>query len=170
VTAVALIERLLDAAGRQRWDELPSLLAADYEIVEPDSLPYGGTHRGTDGYVALMERIGALFELGFDLDRVDAVGDDIVLVRMDVTFTARSTRRSVAMPVLELLTLRAGRIARSEVFLKDTAALLATLETSAKAAYQARWSADLWRAVVVPSRRAAASGSPASSLDNEHQH
>jgi hypothetical protein len=73
-----------------------------------------------------------------------------------------------------LLTLRAGRIARSEVFLKDTAALLATLETSAKAAYQARWSADLGRAVVVPSRPAfadsAASGSPASSLDNEHQH
>ena len=35
-----------------------------------------------------MQRIGALFELGFDLDRVDAVGDDTALVRMVVTFTA----------------------------------------------------------------------------------
>jgi hypothetical protein len=33
------------------------------EIVEPDSLPYGGTHRGATVYVALMQRIGELFEL-----------------------------------------------------------------------------------------------------------
>src|SRR3954447_22100773 len=87
------------------------------------------THRGAGGYVALMRRIGALFELGFELDRVDAVGEDAALLRMVVTFTARSTRRSVAMPVLELLTLRADRIAPSKVFLKDTAGLLAALET-----------------------------------------
>jgi hypothetical protein len=49
---------------------------------------------------------------------------------MVVTFTARATGRSVALPVVELLTLRAGRIARSEVFLQDTAALLATLPAS----------------------------------------
>jgi hypothetical protein len=63
----------------------------------------------------------------FDIDRIDAVGEDAAVLRMDVTFTARATRRAVALPVLEFLTLRAGRIARSEVFLQDTAAVLATL-------------------------------------------
>jgi uncharacterized protein len=127
---VALVEQLLERVGRQRWDELPPLLSADYEISEPDSLPYGGTHRGADGYIALMQRIGELFDLRFDLDRLDAVDDETVVLRMHVTFTARATRRSVSLPVVELLTVRAGCIARSEVYLKDTAALLATLPAS----------------------------------------
>lgn len=125
---VALVKQLLERVGQQRWDELPPLLSADYEIVEPESLPYGGTHSGVHSCVALLQRIGGLFELRFDLDRLQAVGEDTVLLRMVVSFTAHATGRSVALPVVELLTLRGGRIARSEVFLKDTAALLATLE------------------------------------------
>ena len=92
---VALVGQLLERVGRQRWEELPPLLSADYEISEPDSLPYGGTHRGADGYVALMQRIGELFDLRFDLDRLDAVDEETVVLRMHVTFTARATRRSI---------------------------------------------------------------------------
>lgn len=125
---ITLVEQLLERVGEQRWEEIPPLLSDDYEIVEPDSLPYGGTHRGAAGYIALIQRIGELFALRFDLDRLESVGDDTVLLRMVVTFTARSTGRSAALPVVELLTVRRGRIARSEIFLKDTAALLATLE------------------------------------------
>ncbi len=88
---VALVEQLLERVGQQRWDELPPLLSADYEILEPDSLPYGGTHRGADGYIALMQRIGELFDLRFDLDRLDAVDDETIVLRMDVSFTARAT-------------------------------------------------------------------------------
>ncbi len=40
----------------------------------------------------------------------------------------RGNEVDAALPVVELLTVRRGRIARSEIFLKDTAALLATLE------------------------------------------
>jgi hypothetical protein len=47
---------------------------------------------------------------------------------MDVTFSARSTGRAVKLPVLEILHVFGGRVRRSEVFLADTAALLATLE------------------------------------------
>jgi ketosteroid isomerase-like protein len=113
--STAVVEQLLDRVGRQRWDELPPLLTDDYEIVEPDSLPYGGTHRGVDGYVALMQRIGSLFALRFDVGRIERVGEDGALLRMDVTFTSHATGRSVALPVVELLTLRGERIARSEM-------------------------------------------------------
>jgi ketosteroid isomerase-like protein len=124
---ITLVRRLLERVGEQRWEDIPPLLSDDYEIVEPDSLPYGGTHRGAAGYVALIQRIGRLFELQFDLDRLESVGDDTVLLRMVVTFTAHATGRSTSLPVVELLTVRSGRIARSEIFLQDTAALLATL-------------------------------------------
>jgi ketosteroid isomerase-like protein len=124
---VGMVERMLDHAAHQRWDELPAVLTDDFEIVEPPSLPYGGSHHGVDGYVVLLRRIGELFELGFEPDGVRAVDDRTVLLRMDVTFRARGTGRAVRMPVVEVLTVRAGRVARSEVFLHDTAALLATL-------------------------------------------
>jgi ketosteroid isomerase-like protein len=125
---LTLVEHLLECAGGRRWDELPSLLTTDYEIVEPDSLPWGGTHRGTDGYVALMQRIGRLFELRFELDQLRELdAETVVLTMMTVTFTARATGRTSRQPTIELLTIREGRIARSEVFLKDTAGLLTTL-------------------------------------------
>ena len=49
------------------------------------------------------------------------------VVRMNVTFIARSTGRSLKLRVVEVLEVVRGRVRRSEVFLADTAALLATL-------------------------------------------
>jgi hypothetical protein len=46
---------------------------------------------------------------------------------MNVTFTSRSTGRSVKLRVVEVLEVARSRVRRSEVFLADTAALLATL-------------------------------------------
>jgi ketosteroid isomerase-like protein len=123
-----VVERMLGHAAAGRWEALADLLAEDFVIVEPDSLPYGGVHRGVDGYVALMQRIGRLFELEFEPRGHYALDDTTVLQRMDVTFSARSTGRAVKLPVLEILHVFGGRVRRSEVFLADTAALLATLE------------------------------------------
>lgn len=127
LASVSLVETMLDHAIHARWGPLHTVLAEDFAIVEPDSLPYGGSHHGVDGYRALMQAIGALFELTFETVGCHAVGDHMVVLRLNVRFASRSTGRQVRLPVVELFTLRAGRIARSEVFLFDTAALLATL-------------------------------------------
>jgi len=122
-----LVEQMLGHAAAGRWEALADVLAEDFAIVEPDSLPYGRVHHGVDGYVALMQRIGGLFELEFEPRGRYALDDTTVLQRMDVTFTAQSTGRSVKLPVLEILHVFGGRVHRSEVFLADTAALLATM-------------------------------------------
>lgn len=127
VSVTGVVERMLDHAARGRWGALPEVLGEDFEIIEPDSLPYGGTHYGVDGYIALMQEIGSLFELAFEPQGVHALDARTAVLRMNVTFTARSTRRSVALRVVELLDVQDGRVRRSEVFLADTAALLATL-------------------------------------------
>lgn len=126
-TATGVVEQMLDHVAHARWDQLPNLFCEDFVIIEPASLPYGGAHYGAAGYVALMQRIGGLFELGFALEGVHAVGEATVLLHMIVSFTARASGRGVRLPVLELITLRDRRIARIEVFLGDTAALLQTL-------------------------------------------
>jgi hypothetical protein len=56
-----------------------------------------------------MQHIGDLFELRFDPDRLDMVSADTVVLRMDVTFTARATGKSVSLPVVEVLAMCAGR-------------------------------------------------------------
>jgi uncharacterized protein len=124
-----VVEQMLDHASNAPWPELDDLLSPDFEIVEPGSLPYGGVHRGVHGYVALMQTIDALFELSFEPQRLIALDDADVLLRMTVTFTARTTGRSARLRVLELLRVDDGRVQRSEVFLDDTAELLATLAT-----------------------------------------
>jgi hypothetical protein len=84
------------------------LLSPRFEIVEPESLPYGGVHHGVAGYVALMRRIDELFELAFEPDRLDALGDSTVALQMHVTFRARATGREVRLPVIQLLQVLRG--------------------------------------------------------------
>jgi len=124
-----VVEQMFDHAANGRWDALRDVLDPSFEIIEADSLPYGGTHHGVEGYVALMQRIGELFDLEFAPDGVHALDDATILLRMRVTFTARATGRSTHLPVLELLTVKDGRVTRSHVFVSDTAALLGTLKS-----------------------------------------
>jgi uncharacterized protein len=125
--ATGVVEQMLDHAANARWEHLPEVLTGDFVIVEPESLPYGGEHHGVDGYVALMRRIDELFVLEFEPEALDLLDASTVLLRMHVTFTGRATRRTRRLPVLELLTIRDRRVSRSEVFVFDTAALLALL-------------------------------------------
>ena len=124
-----VVGQMLDHAANGRWDELRDVLAPSFEITEPDSLPYGGTHHGVDAYVTLMQRIGEIFDLKFAPDGLHTLSDTKVLLRMHVTFTARATGRRTRLPVLELLTVNDARVTRSHVFISDTAALLRTLES-----------------------------------------
>ena len=128
-SATCVVEQMLVHAANARWERLPEVLTDDFVIVEPASLPYGGEHHGIDGYVALMRRIDALFALQFEPQALHALDASTVLLRMQVTFTARATDRERRLSVLEFLSIRGGRVARSEGFIFDTAALLALLSS-----------------------------------------
>ncbi|WP_261564425.1 nuclear transport factor 2 family protein [Frankia gtarii] len=121
-----LIHRLLAAAGSGKWEELPDILHPDFTIIEPRSLPWGGTHVGIDSYVTLMTTIAATFALDFRTEWVVRDGDHLVL-RATVTFTDRATGNGVVMPTVELFTVADGRLRTSEVYFADPMALLAAL-------------------------------------------
>lgn len=74
-----------------------------------------------------MEQITTRFELAFEPPGLYALDETTVVVRMNVTFIARSTGRSLKLRVVEVLEVVRGHVRRSEVFLADTATLLATL-------------------------------------------
>jgi uncharacterized protein len=126
-SATGVVEQMLDHAANARWDRLPEVMTDDFVITEPAWLPYGGEHHGVDGYVALMQRIDSLFAPRFEPEGLHAIEASTVLLRMHVTFTGRATERVRRLKVLEVLGIRGGRVARSEVFVADTAALIALL-------------------------------------------
>jgi hypothetical protein len=123
----SVVEQMLDHATYSRWHALRDVLDPDFEIIEPDSLPYGGKHRGVDAYISLLQQIGSLFDLQLAPDCLYELDDRTVLLRMHVTFTARATGHSIRLHVLELFTVQDARVSRSQVVISDTAALLGTL-------------------------------------------
>jgi ketosteroid isomerase-like protein len=127
----APVLRLLAAVGAGDRDTVAALLTDDYVLLEPPSLPWGGEHRGPDGYLAAIGQITDRFTLDFAVRTLAALPDDgLVVLCSDVTFTRRDDpQRAATVPTSEWFTVRAGRIARSEVHLSDTAALLELVES-----------------------------------------
>jgi len=127
-TATELVERFLEVALGQRFDRLPEVLDEEFVIVEPTSLPYGGEYRGPEGYARFFTELTAVFEItAFDVRELVADGDRVVM-KAEVGFRSRKTGRGLTMPVLELLEVAGGKLARSEVYFQDTAALLELLD------------------------------------------
>ena len=42
--------RVLSALGAGDWDTVAELLHPDFELREPDALPYGGVYKGAEGF------------------------------------------------------------------------------------------------------------------------
>jgi ketosteroid isomerase-like protein len=107
---------------------LLQLLDPDVEMIQPPSLPHGGTHRGHDGVRAMAATMRDHWALKFDIDRIwDLPENDTLFVRVIMEWTAHSTGRSARFPALELVEFREGRVLRAEIFVQDTSQILATL-------------------------------------------
>ncbi len=126
----AVVLRLLAAVGAGDRDEIAQLLTADYVLVEPASLPWGGEHHGPAGYLEAIGAITDIFSLGFAIRLLAtlpaaSVSGPLVVLVSDVTFTRRGDAQcSVTVPVTEWFTLTGERLSRSDVHISDTAALL----------------------------------------------
>jgi ketosteroid isomerase-like protein len=107
-----------------RWLEL---FAEDVIIIEPDSLPHGGRHEGLDNFRALQDQMRAVWDQHIESAEYWQNADDRVTLRIVIRWTARSTGRSVVVPMIDLIRFRGGRIVEVEAFIHDTKALLDTL-------------------------------------------
>ena len=105
-------------------------LAGTLELIHPemvlnegDSLPWGGDHRGRDGFTQLVTSIAGKYDLKVESCDIADAGD-LVVCRMLVNFVNRTTGRTVTMPVAELYEIRDGLIWRVDVYYKDTQAIV----------------------------------------------
>ena len=123
---VTAARTLLDSMMAGDGAGVMSVLHPDLVVRAAPSLWYGGDHHGP---TAFAEAMGVIAE------RVDAKVtdyqvydcDEVTVVNMRATFTAKATGRSMEMPITEIYRVRDGRIVDMDVYYKDTAALLALL-------------------------------------------
>jgi uncharacterized protein len=117
----APVQRMFDCALSGDVEGALACFTPDATIDEGDSLPWGGKFHGSAGFVEFMTAIAAECDLSQWVTITDA--GDFVVVRGVATFRARATGDAVEMPLVEIHTIRDGKIAHADVYYKDTQAV-----------------------------------------------
>jgi ketosteroid isomerase-like protein len=122
---VLVVERFERAFVRGDMDEVLSLLHEHIVVHEAPSLPYGGDHRGHDGFLKLAATFNRVWEMTspLDLTFLDA-GETAVVVFVRYDVVARATGNALTLDHVEIYTVRDGKIADLDVYYRDTAAIV----------------------------------------------
>jgi ketosteroid isomerase-like protein len=126
VNNAATLRTFVELMSAGDADRAFNLLHPDIVIHEAMALPYGGTYHGIAGFGEFHQRLHGVFDLQVNKYEVHDAGDTAIL-RMDTTLTARSSGRSIDMPVVELHSFTNGLISDIEVFYWDTQAVAEVL-------------------------------------------
>lgn len=134
---VKIIESFEHAALYERnFERAMEFAHPDLTVREAPSLPYRGTYVGLEGQRQLLDDVDRLFEFDGGAPEVEFrdAGDDLVIGRVTGRARLRATGEEIDFLVIELFTLRDGKLADIEVFYWDQAALLRAGEAERSAA------------------------------------
>ena len=126
---VDTVRQFMAATGAERQNERRGLLHDDFVVHEAGGLPFSGDYYGSQGFFELLNRMNDMLELEAGPITTDQLGDDAVAARFRLTFISRASGKSVEMGLVEIYTVRDGRIAELDVYYKDPAAVAALLAT-----------------------------------------
>jgi len=123
---VDVIQTAWDAFGRGDIEKATSVADPNAEFHAPETLPWGGTYHGPEGFAELLASIRGNFDK-FDAkpDKVLGADDDHVVVV--AKFTARTKKgQDVEGEAVWIYKMRNGQVMRGEAF-TDSARLLEAL-------------------------------------------
>jgi uncharacterized protein len=90
-------------------EALREYIADDCVVHEAESLPYGGTWHGPQGFADLMRAVGAAFE-DFVFTPIGVVGNATDTVAFRGRVSGRTARGTFDMPIVEYWTCRDGKV------------------------------------------------------------
>jgi uncharacterized protein len=124
---IAVVRGFLAAFTKGDLDGVREALDPNVEVVQPPTLPYGGSYLGKDGFLDLAGRLADAWEFPRPPEpRCFGLDDGRVLVYAQFDVISRATRRAFCAPIVELYTVKDSKLTRVEV-LTDTAAALEAL-------------------------------------------
>lgn len=120
--ATELVSSFLDALASD-LDAACGLLADDVVVDEANSLVFGGERTGIDGFRSMIADLMGAYRVRLG-DHVVRDAGDVVLVTLTARLESRRTGQAGEMTVVDIYTVENGRIARIDVFYKDTHAVV----------------------------------------------
>jgi ketosteroid isomerase-like protein len=114
-------EEFIAALGAGDWPAMEKMLHPDFEVLEAEGLPYGGTYRGFEGWRRLSDKVLSTWS-GFRIKLMEMHGgdDDYAIVRFAMSGRSRKTGTAWDTTVLELWNFRNGLLARIDPYYFDT--------------------------------------------------
>ena len=120
---VQIVQAAYDALARGDVPAILALFDSEIEIVEAESLPYGGRYHGHAGAQQLLGSMFASWEtFQTSVERLVDHGDE-VFAFLQITGKLRGSDRTIEMPAVEVFALRYQKIRSIKPFYWDTAAI-----------------------------------------------
>ncbi len=74
MSLLSFCETFLAALNTGDHEAQGAMMAPDFVVVEAESLPYGGTYRGIEGWKALTKAVIGCWS-GFSIERLEVAGE-----------------------------------------------------------------------------------------------
>jgi ketosteroid isomerase-like protein len=114
--------------GKASYDQVAAHLDPEVTLHQASGLPFTGTWRGHDGMERFLARFSETWESMEFLEQEHWGDEHTVVVRNRVRFRARATGRDVDTLIVQLITVRDGRMLECRPFYWDPAAIAAACE------------------------------------------
>jgi ketosteroid isomerase-like protein len=120
-----------DESSRAGFEQVLELLDPDVVFRPPPAMPYGGDHIGHDGFLKMCEGVAKAWNFdgadGFEFEFLDA-GEDRVVLLASFTPVSRETGRPVPIRMVEVITVRDGKIIELVPYYWDTVPIVAATD------------------------------------------
>ncbi|HTK62964.1 MAG TPA: nuclear transport factor 2 family protein [Pseudonocardia sp.] len=130
VDAAAVVAEFYAASRAGDLDRVRAVLAPEATLIEPDSVPYGGVHRGPEAIIALaVDLFSKYYDFARNEVRYILSEGENAIARVDVSGTTRTSGKPIAFSATECFVVRDGLITEIQPYHFDTAAVNEALST-----------------------------------------
>jgi uncharacterized protein len=105
--------RFVDALFAKDWETMADLVHPEFELREPDALPYGGVYKGLEGFKKCWELIPQSSHVTEHLDTLRCFfteDPDSIVVELQFRGSKKDTGEKFASKVMEQFDFKDGKI------------------------------------------------------------
>jgi len=117
---VATVKKFYEHLAQNEFNLAFELLDPDFQLIQAESLPYGGTYRGKEGVEAFFQKLFAYFER-FGSEDVSYFSEGNTVITTSVAVRRTRTGKDFRMPLVQVYHLKAGKLLETRPFYFDTA-------------------------------------------------
>jgi uncharacterized protein len=115
-----IVRRFLGAAQQGDMATVASLLHPQAQVIEADSLPFGGVVTGFEGFTRLVRQVFTTFaNTTVTIDETIAE-DDTVVVLATMSGQSKASGEAFSMPIAEIWRVQDGLVTEIRPFYHDT--------------------------------------------------